>query len=128
MTTLDLVLEPWWLSVCRLAADAPWPSEPGDSPVFSVTRTPHELSVVCCAGDEPEGSLVEAGWRAFGIVGPLALDLVGVVASVTVPLATADVGVFILSTYDTDLVLVKSSDVDLAMRTLDTAGHRLSLR
>jgi len=45
-----------------------------------------------------------------------------------VPLATADVGVFILSTYDTDLVLVKSSDVDLAMRTLDTAGHRLSLR
>jgi len=125
---LDLVLEPWWLSVCRLAPDAPWPEAPTGGPVHSVTRTPDELSVVCAAGDEPGGSLVEPGWRALRIVGPLAFDLVGVVASVTVPLAAADVGVFILSTFDTDLVLVKGSDVDLAVRTLDSAGHHLTLR
>jgi hypothetical protein len=125
---LELVLEPWALSVCRLDPDSPWPPPPADSPVYSVTRTPDELSVVCCVGDEPDGSRVESGWRALRVVGPLAFDLVGIVASVTVPLAEADVGVFVISTYDTDLVLVKRSDIDLAVRTLDAAGHDLTLR
>ena len=78
------------------------------------------------AGDEPSGAEVEAGWRALRIVGPLAFDLVGIIASVTVPLAAADVGVFVVSTYDTDLVLVHEEDLDRAIDVLDTAGHRLS--
>ena len=68
---------------------------------------------------------MEPGWRALRIVGPLAFDLVGVIASVTVPLAAADVGVFVLSTFDTDLVLVKDEDLDRAIDVLGGAGHRV---
>ena len=50
---------------------------------------------------------------------------VGIVASVTVPLAEADVGVFVVSTYDTDLVLVKGADLDVAFPA-GVAGHSLS--
>jgi hypothetical protein len=78
------------------------------------------------AGHEPQGARVEPGWRALRIVGPLAFDLVGVVASVTVPLADADVGVFVVSTFDTDLVLVKGADLDVAFPALESAGHSLS--
>ncbi len=126
MPELDLVLEPWALSVCRLDPGAPWPPVPPRTPVHSVTRTPDELSVVCVAGHEPQGAEVEPGWRALRIVGQMALDMDGVVASVTVPLAEADVGVFVVSTYDTDLVLVKGADLDVAFPALESAGHSLS--
>ena len=49
----------------------------------------------------------------------------GVVASVTVPLAAAEVGVFVVSTYDTDLVLVQDDDLDQAIDALVGAGHRV---
>jgi len=123
---MELAVEPWSLSVCRLGPDAPWPSPPAGTLVHSVTRTPDELSMVCIEGEEPEGARVEPGWRALRIEGPLAFELVGVVASVAVPLAEAAVGVFILSTYDTDLVLVKVADLDRAVRSLRAAGHSVS--
>ena len=59
------------------------------------------------------------------IVGPLAFELVGVIASITVPLAEAAIGVFVVSTFDTDLVLVKDVDLDGAIGVLGGAGHRV---
>lgn len=122
---MELLVEPERYSVCRLDADAPWPRPPEGSRLYSATRTPDELSVLCMAGDEPPGAEVESGWRILRIVGPLAFDLVGIIASVTVPLAAADVGVFVVSTYDTDLVLVRDEDLDQAVDVLGGAGHRV---
>jgi len=124
-TTIELILEPERFAVCRLAPTAPVPRpEPGTT-LFSVTVTAEELSVVCTEGDEPPGATIESGWRVLRIVGPLAFELVGVIASITVPLAGADIGVFVLSTFDTDLVLVKDVDLDAAIDVLGGAGHRV---
>jgi len=123
---VELTLEPNRYSVCRLETTAPWLSPTVGSSFYSATLTMAELSVVCVQGDEPPGARVEPGWRALRIVGPLAFDLVGVVASVTVPLAGADIGVFVVSTFDTDLVLVKDGDLDAAVEALDGAGHRVT--
>ena len=49
-------------------------------------------------------------------------SLVGVVASLTTPLANAGVGVFVVSTFDTDYLLVKASDVERAINALRGAG------
>jgi hypothetical protein len=122
---VELLIEPDRYSVCRLDADAPWPQPPPGARLYSVTRTPDELSVLCVAGDEPPGAEVEAGWRTLRIVGPLAFDLVGIIASVTVPLAAADVGVFVVSTYDTDLVLVRAEDLEQTIGVLEAAGHHV---
>jgi hypothetical protein len=121
---VELVVEPGRCSVCRLPPDHPWPAPPGPG-LFAVTRTSDELSVVCPEGTEPDGARTEPGWRVLRIVGPLAFDLVGVVASVSAPLAGADVPLFVLSTFDTDLVLVKDEDLDRAVDALGGAGHRV---
>ena len=124
---LTLFLEDGALSVCRLPLDAPWLLPSPGTTIYSVTRTPNELSIVCPMGEEPPGARIEPGWRALQIAGPLAFDLVGVVAAITVPLAEAAVGVFVVSTYDTDLILVKDTDLDLAVSSLKTAGHTVIL-
>ena len=78
-----------------------------------------------CRGGEPPSSRIEPGWRILHVTGPLAFDLVGVIASITAPLAESDVGVFVVSTYDTDLVLVKDADLDIAVGALVAAGHEV---
>jgi uncharacterized protein len=123
---VELLVEPGRCSVCRLDPSGPWPAPPAGARLYSVTQTTEERSVVCAEGDAPAGARVESGWRVLRLVGPLAFDLVGVVASVTVPLAAAGIGVFVLSTFDTDLVLVKAGDLDRAVQALEGAGHRVT--
>ena len=122
---MDLVILPGRLSVCRLGPSAPWPAPPPGAAVYSATRTTDELSVVCPEGHEPAGSRIEAGWRALSVVGPLAFDLVGVLATLSTALAEAGISVFVVSTFDTDLVLVKDVDVEAATGALEAAGHHL---
>jgi hypothetical protein len=105
-------------SVCRLAVGAPVPLR-----FFSLTRTAEELSVVCFAGEEPEGSRVEGGWRCFRVAGTLDFALTGVLSSIAAPLAAAGVSLFAVSTFDTDYVLVK--DLEAAKRALEAEGHEL---
>jgi hypothetical protein len=67
---------------------------------------------------------VERGWAALEIVGPLDFTLTGVLASFAGPLAEARIPVFAISTFDTDYVLVKTENLDAAVRALSSAGHR----
>jgi hypothetical protein len=122
---LALDVWPFALAVCRLPAGAAWPREPGGAFV-AVTRAAGELSVVCEEGSVPAGARVEAGWRALRVRGPLAFEVVGVVASISAPLAEAGVPVFVISTFDTDYVLVKVADVDRAVAALRSAGHEVA--
>ena len=111
---LRLSETPWRLAVCRLPAGAPLPAWVfhGEAEFYSITRTPHELSVVCAEDDLPPSvhEHVERGWRAFAVEGPLPFALTGVVSELTSPLAAAGLPVFVVSTYDTDYLLVKSAD------------------
>src|SRR5262245_29145448 len=104
----------WRLAICRFAADSPLPAWVlhASAEFWSITRTPHELSVVCSEDDLPPAveQGVERDWRAFAVVGPLPFGLTGVVSGLTAPLAAAGIPVFVLSTYDTDYVLVKAVD------------------
>jgi hypothetical protein len=120
---VDLTLRPEPLAVSRLPGDAPWPSAPAGTSLFSATRIGAELSVVCEPASAPAGSRVEAGWRALSVAGALDLALVGVVAELTAALAEMDVTVFVLSTFDTDHLLVRTGDVDRAVEALRSAGH-----
>jgi hypothetical protein len=117
---------PGRLSVCRLPAEAPWPNRVGSSSLFSVTRTAHELSVVCAASEEPAGAVVEPGWRCLEVAGPLDFAMVGVMARITGCLARAEVSVFVVSTYDTDYVLVREQDLDAAVMSLAGDGYPVS--
>lgn len=105
---------PWRLAICRFAADSALPAWVlhASAEFWSITKTPEELSVVCSEDDLPPSVIenVERDWRAFAVVGPLPFGLTGVVSGLTAPLAAAGVPVFVLSTYDTDYLLVKAVD------------------
>ncbi len=113
------------LSVCRLPVDAPWPVPVSGTSFYSVTRTGSEVSVVCSEDEAPTGDhvRVEPDWRALEVAGPLDFSMVGVMAALTAPLADVDVSVFVVSTYDTDYVLVHAAALEKAIEALRSAGH-----
>jgi hypothetical protein len=127
MDGMDLRVLPDRLSVCRLPVDAPWPTPSAPSGFFSATRTGEEVSVVCAEDDAPAGEhvRVEPDWRALEVAGPLDFSMVGVMAALTAPLADVDVSVFVVSTYDTDYVLVHAAALEKAVEALRAAGHQV---
>ena len=64
-------------------------------------------------------------WRMMKVHGPFAFNEAGVLAALATPLARLGVGIFVISTYDTDYLLVQQEDVPVAVETLGHAGHRI---
>ena len=129
--TLTLTLLPDTFAICRLAPDAPIPAwarldantTSADS-FSSITHTAAELSVVCPQAAVPADTIAERDWRCLRIEGPFDLTTdVGVLAALTAPLAEAGIGIFAVSTYDTDHLLVSAANLDRAVATLTAAGH-----
>ena len=117
-----LTVLPGTFAVCRLAADAAVPLWARGAFV-SVTRTVEELSVLCEAAGVPPDVRSEGAWRALSVAGPLAFEEIGVLAGLAAPLAEAGVSIFVVSTFDTDYVLVKSARLAAARTALEAAGY-----
>lgn len=113
------------LSVCRIERGAAVSEQDGE-PLWAVIRSPGETTLVAPEGEEPAGARVEPGWRALRVRGPLDFDLTGVLAELASALASARVPLFALSTYDTDLLLVREDALDDARRALEGRGHRVT--
>jgi hypothetical protein len=92
---------------------------------LSVTRTPDELSIVCPQANVPPQIQCDRDWRCLKVEGPLDLSLIGIFASLTVPLARAGIGIFAVSTYDTDYVLVKEQRLEEVVLVLSQEGHHV---
>jgi hypothetical protein len=117
----ELILSAEALAVCRLGPEAAVPDWALAGSFFSVTRTSMELSIVCPEALLPPdgaGIKVERGFRAFQVVGPLDFSLTGLLSALLTPLARAAVPVFVLSTFDTDLILVHAEHTERAAEAL----------
>jgi len=113
-------------AICRLPASADVPLWPMQGKFFSITRTEEELSIVCeqsLVRDAEPQMKVERGWRCLKLHGPILFETTGIIASFTKPLADAGVSVFVVSTFDTDYLLVRSVAVEQTMQILRIAGH-----
>lgn len=119
---LTLLILPERYAVCRLPAEADSPewARPGD--LLALLRTREGLSVVCAERFAPPEVHAERGWRALQVQGKLDFALVGVLASIAVPLARAGVSIFALSTFDTDYILVKEVSLERAVAALTQEG------
>jgi hypothetical protein len=120
---LALAILPDPLAVCRLDADAAIPTWASSSEFFSITRTADELSVVCPQSLVPDGVRCEQDWRCLRVAGTMEFSMVGVMASLVTPLADAGISVFVVSTFDTDYLLVKENDLARATAVLRAMGH-----
>lgn len=92
------------------------------SAMWSLTRTSDEVSLVSPIAEPPGALTVNGPWAAFRVAGSMEFTLVGVLHRLTGPLRDAGVGVFAISTYDTDYLLVSESDAEAAVAAWTAAG------
>jgi uncharacterized protein len=121
----ELSLLPERFAIARLAPDAPVPSWAAQGAFFSITRTADELSVVTAARNVPDGFLTQAFFRVLKVHGPFALSEIGVVSALAAALADAKISLFVISTFDTDYLLVSPDQLQAAVATLEKAGHKV---
>jgi hypothetical protein len=110
-------------AVVRLDPDSDVPAWARNGHFWSVTRSESELSVVCRQDDVPPDASAERGWCALEVAGPLDFSLTGVVSSLVTPLADAGIPLFVLSTFETDYLLVREHDLHRSVDALTSAGH-----
>jgi hypothetical protein len=114
------------LAIVRLPVDEGLPWWAASSTMLSLTRTPDETSIVCDETLVPSSVMADRGYRALRVAGRLPLDAIGVLAWLANPLAAARVPIFVISTFDTDYILVPGARLPNAVEALREAGHSVT--
>ncbi len=115
-TSISLVPVPGSYSIHRLQPGQKIPRiEQG---FHSVTITDEEISVVCMEDIELNSEHCSPGWKCLKLAGPLELNLVGILHDLTRPLKEAGISVFVISTYNTDYLLIPHDSYDQAIQEL----------
>ncbi len=127
---LELSVLPGRFAVSRLPAGSalpPW-FQPG--PFTTASWTIDELSLVCPQQLVPPDASAqcERDWCCLMLHGPIPFQCTGVLLRILQPLAAAGIGIFAISTFDTDYVLVKESSREAAITALADAGHHVAGR
>ena len=92
--------------------------------LYFIGKTDEEISLVCKTNDTPENTLErDDGWRGFRIQGVLDFSLIGILSKLSGILADNGVGIFAVSTYNTDYILVKEENFEKALTVLSAAGY-----
>ena len=109
--------------ICVFANNIPIPEWAATASLCSITRTKKGLTVVCPQSIIPSDCEYDPNWRCFRIDGNFDLNQIGVISSLSSPLAQADISIFVISTYDTDYILVKEEKVERAIAVLTDYGN-----
>jgi len=111
---------PYDLTVCKLTKTADIDL---NKAFYFIGKTDEELSLVCRTEDTPACTAArEDGWKGFRISGVLDFSLIGILSRLSGILAENNIGIFAVSTYNTDYILVKAEDFDRAIVALSDAG------
>lgn len=94
--------------------------------LFFIGKTDDEISLVCKTEDTPKETIErEDGWKGFRIQGTLDFSLIGILSNLSGILAEHQVGIFAVSTYNTDYVFVKEENFEKALRALASEGYTI---
>ena len=95
-----------------------------DSDFYFIGKTDEELSLVCKTEDTPQNTIErDDGWRGFRIQGVLDFSLIGILSKLSGILAEHKIGIFAISTYNTDYILVKEENFERALSVLASEGY-----
>ena len=91
-----------------------------------LAKTDEENSLVCRTESVPDHTMVrEDGWRAFRIQGTLDFSLIGILSRISALMAENGIGIFAVSTYNTDYILVKEENFERALGALRGDGYQV---
>ena len=116
---------PGTYGIARFAPDARIPVDYTGSFFYTISKTDQEVSLVCEEKYLGTDLKAERGRRLMRVESTLAFSLTGIVASLASPLAEAAVSIFVVSTYDTDYLLIRDEDLEKATAALERAGHKI---
>ncbi|MBN2222015.1 MAG: ACT domain-containing protein [Vallitaleaceae bacterium] len=92
--------------------------------IYFIGKTDEELSLVCSVDCIPEKAKeCEQEWRAFRIEGVLDFSLIGILSRISKVLADNSIGIFVVSTFNTDYILTKSENFERAVTALQAEGY-----
>ncbi len=92
-----------------------------------IGKTDEEKSLVCPTCDVPSNVTErDDNWKAFRIQGILDFSLVGVLSKISGILAENEIGIFAISTFNTDYILTKKENYQKAIEVLRTAGYKIA--
>ena len=95
--------------------------------LYFIGKTDEELSLVCKTEDTPLKTIErDDGWRGFRIQGVLDFSLIGILSKLSGILAEHKIGIFAVSTYNTDYILVKEENFERALGVLATEGYTIA--
>lgn len=128
--TVDLTLAvlPDEYTVHRLAPATALPEAPAGELLYAALCSPDELSICCRSTLHLDSDRAEPGWRCLMVDGPLDFAETGIVSGITTPLASNGIAVFVISSFDTDYVLVKGERLTAAGDILARHGMHLRYR
>lgn len=113
------------LTVCKVASEADIDLTKS---FYFIGKTDEEISLVCINDDTPNNILErEDGWKAFKIQGILDFSLIGILSKISTILAENEIGIFVVSTFNTDYILVKKENFDRALRLLESNGYTITV-
>lgn len=114
---------PFELSVCKVSDTS---AIDLNEDFFFVGRTDEEISLVCKTSSVPGATTArEDGWKGFRIEGVLDFSLIGILSKISSVLAENKIGIFAVSTYNTDYILVKEENFGRALKALEDAGYEI---
>ena len=94
---------------------------------FFIGKTDEELSLVCKTEDTPEKTTErDDGWKGFRIQGVLDFSLIGILSKLSGILAESNIGIFAVSTFNTDYILVKAENFERALSVLSAEGYTIA--
>lgn len=93
---------------------------------FSITKTEDEISVVMLQDKISSDVRVEKDWRILKVEGTLDFSLIGILAKISEILAKNSISIFVISTFNTDYILVKEEKVEKAILVLSEEGYEIS--
>lgn len=110
-------------AICRLGKNEKIPSWINTEKFYSITKTQEELSIVCLDENIDENIKCERDWRILKIQGPLDFSLVGILSKISTLLAQNNISIFVVSTYDTDYILVKEANIEKTIKLMIENGY-----
>jgi hypothetical protein len=122
---IKLILLKEIFAVAQLEKGGSFPNWAITSELWSITATQDEISIVCRQDIVPAQVKSEKDWRCLKVDAVLDFSLVGILASLTLPLAQEGISIFAMSTFNTDYLLIKEIDVDKTIMVLLNQGFEI---
>ena len=111
------------LTVCKVVSEL---DVDLNKELYIIGKTDEEYSLVCITDDAPADTVErDDGWRGFRIQGILDFSMIGILAGISGVLAENKIGIFVISTFNTDYILVKEENFDRALEVLASAGYEI---